>query len=333
MFTIAVDVMGGDLGPRVAFKACRKWLADRPSTDRLVLVMTEEFQAEAEEQLSDYLSQVRFVMAQSAISMADSPTAALRQKQSFSMSMALQLHADGDADAVLSVGNTGALMALARKQLGMYDGFDRPALAACLPTRRRPVLMLDLGANLESSAAQLEQFAMLGIVWQSVQGNRTQRMALLNIGQESCKGTSTIKEASERFRQRWPQQYVGFCEGSDIYTGELDVVVCDGFVGNVALKTSEGLSAWLSDQIQREFQRHFFGRSFYPLLRPIIDRLLRRFNASRYAGALLLGVKGVVVKSHGNSDWRSLHHALGFVAAQLECGGQAAFARELASGQ
>ncbi|GGY42115.1 phosphate acyltransferase [Bacterioplanes sanyensis] len=333
MFTIAVDVMGGDLGPRVAFKACRKWLATRPKNLRLLLVMTADQQAEAQSQLADYLEQVRFVVADVAIAMTDSPSAALRHKQNSSMAMALQLHADGEADAVLSVGNTGALMAMSRQLLGMYDGYQRPALAACLPTRQSPVLMLDLGANLESGAEQLEQFAALGLAWQALQGRPVQRMALLNIGQEACKGTNTIRDAAERFRQRWPEQFVGFCEGTDIYTGELDVVVCDGFVGNVALKTSEGLAAWLSEQIQREFQRHFWGRSFYPLLRPIIARLLRRFNASRYAGALLLGVRGVVVKSHGNSDWRSLHHALKFVYQQLERGGQAGYAQALTAGQ
>ncbi|ASP39880.1 phosphate acyltransferase PlsX [Bacterioplanes sanyensis] len=333
MFTIAVDVMGGDLGPRVAFKACRKWLANESKDSQLLLVMTADHQQQAQEQLADYSGRVRFVLADSVISMSDSPAQALRHKISSTMAMALQLHADGEADAVLSVGNTGALMALARQRLGMYADFDRPALAACLPTRQRPVLMLDLGANLDSSAQQLEQFAALGLAWQMMQGNAARRMALLNIGQESCKGTSTIKDAAERLRERWPEQFVGFCEGTDIYTGELDVVVCDGFVGNVALKTSEGLSSWLSEQIQREFQRHFWGRSFYPLLRPIIARLLRRFNASRYAGALLLGVQGMVVKSHGNSDWRSLNNALCFVHAQLQQGGQAAYARSLASCQ
>lgn len=315
MFTIAVDVMGGDLGPRVAFKACRRLLAQRNDV-QLLLVMTADYEEQAHRFFASF-SQVHIHLADNYVQMADSPASVLRHKPQSSMAVALRLCAEGKAQGVLSTGNSGALMALSRYILGVQVGIDRPALAASLPTRGKPVLMLDLGANVLSSAEQLVQFARLGVAWKQAQGEASPVLALLNIGEESCKGTDSIKQAAVQLQQEMPDYYQGYCEGNDLFAGELDVVVCDGFVGNVALKTSEGLTAWLSDQVYLEFSRNWWTRILFPILRPVFKRLIGKFSASRYAGALLLGVNGVVIKSHGNSDDKTLLMAMQFLLKNL----------------
>lgn len=315
MFTIAVDVMGGDLGPRVAFKACRKLLAQRNDV-QLLLVMTAEYEDHARRVFAS-CPQVQIHLADNYVQMSDSPASVLRHKPQSSMAVALRLCAEGQAQGVLSTGNSGALMALSRYLLRVQVGIDRPALAASLPTRGKPVLMLDLGANVLSSADQLVQFARLGVAWKQAQGEPSPALALLNIGEESCKGTDSIKQAAAQLQHEMPDYYQGYCEGNDLFAGELDVVVCDGFVGNVALKTSEGLTAWLSDQVYLEFSRNWWTRILFPILRPVFRRLIGKFSASRYAGALLLGVNGVVVKSHGNSDDKTLLMAMQFLLKNL----------------
>ena len=316
MFTIAVDVMGGDLGPRVAFKACKKILKSNPDLS-LILTMTSEFAEGARSYFSRYLQRIQIIECVDFVAMDDQPARVLRHGKQSSMAEAVRQVRDGNAHGVISVGNTGALMVLSRSVLGMVNGISRPALATQIPTRDKPLLMLDLGANLESSAEQLCEFARLGVAWCKAQGERSPQVGVLNIGQEASKGTTEVQLAGQRLTQQMSQYYVGFCEGDSIYSGQLDVLACDGFSGNVALKTSEGLAGWVSIELQRVFDRSPIAWLLRPLWLGLLKRVLKRFTSTRYAGALLLGVNGIVVKTHGKSDDIAFAAAMNYLIEQI----------------
>lgn len=316
MFTIAVDVMGGDLGPRVAFKACKKILRSH-SDLRLVITLTADFSAEAEQHFSRYLSRVELVVCDSFVSMSDQPARVLRHGKSSTMAIALRRVGEQSAQGVISVGNTGALMVLSRSVLGTMQGVSRPALATQLPTGGKPLLMLDLGANLSSSADQLCEFARLGAAWCKTRGERHPKVALLNIGQEESKGTEAVRLAGQLLGSSLSQHYVGFREGDSIYSGDLDVLACDGFSGNVALKASEGLAGWVSKELERVFDQSPIAWLIKPLWRQMLKRVLKRFTSTRYAGALLLGVNGIVVKTHGKSDEVAFYAAMNYMLEQI----------------
>ena len=317
MFTVAVDVMGGDLGPRVAFQACKKFLKSRPDV-HLIVAVTQDFADEAESFFASRKSRVRILPCETQISMQDKPAQMLRQGLKSTMAAVLREHQQGRAQGVLSVGNTGALMVLARHLLGTLPGMDRPALATLLPTRQKPLLMLDLGANLGVSADQLVQFACIGAAWSKVQCAAAPRLGLLNVGRESTKGTDNVRQAAEQLQRIMPDYYVGFYEGDDLYRGELDVLITDGFAGNIALKASEGLSEWLSEQLHSEFRNTWFLRWLSFLWAPAIARIERRISPARHGGALLLGLDGVVVKTHGKSNERAYRHALEYLLQKVE---------------
>ena len=316
MFTLAVDVMGGDLGPRVALKACRKLLRRR-SDVHLIIAVTESLVDETR-RFFGRSGRITVLGCPSQIDMNDKPARMLRTGLDSTMAAAMREVQAGRAQAVLSVGNTGALMVLSRHILGTLPGIDRPALATLLPTRAKPLLMLDLGANLTVTPGQLVQFAALGWSWSRLQSGAEPKVGLLNVGREATKGTDCVREADQQLRTLLGRDYVGFCEGDDLYRGELDVLVTDGFAGNIVLKASEGLSEWLLELFQTEFRRHWLRRWLAGFWLFALRRIEQRVSPARHGGALLLGIRGVVVKTHGKSDERAFRYALNYVLRQLE---------------
>jgi len=236
------------------------------------------------------------------VEMAEPPALALKKKKDSSMRVSINLVKEGVADACISSGNTGALMATARFVLKMLPGVDRPAITATWPSKRGHTHILDLGANVESSAEQLYQFAVMGSeLAAAVDDNKSPTVGLLNIGHEAIKGNGLVKEADALLKQS-DLNYVGFVEGDDSFLGDVDVVVCDGFVGNVALKSSEGLAKLISGFIKEEFTRNILTKLIGLMALPILSRMRRRLDPRRYNGASLLGLKGIVIKSHGGAD-------------------------------
>jgi glycerol-3-phosphate acyltransferase PlsX len=246
--------------------------------------------------------QVKIHHASQVIGMDEAPSQALRGKRDSSMHIAIALVRDGHADAVVSAGNTGALMAMGKVFLRTIPGIDRPAIAAFMPTTTGRFLALDLGANVDCHPEHLLQFAVMGsILAERVMGVAKPRVGLLNIGSEEIKGNEQVKEASLLLRAA-RLNFIGNVEGSDIYRGVADVVVCDGFVGNVALKTSEGLASMISHELRASYTQGIYGKLAYLVNRPILQRLRKRLDSRQYNGATLLGLNGIVIKSHGNAD-------------------------------
>lgn len=312
--TLAVDCMGGDHGPAVTLPACRAFLARHPNAD-LLLVGTAEALAPAAG-----WPRCTLVPATEVVAMDDPVEVALRRKRDSSMRVAIgQLKAaDGTparAQACVSAGNTGALMALARYVLKTLDGIDRPAIATVMPNRHDAfTTVLDLGANVDCSPEHLLQFAVMGSALVSaVGGNEEPTVGLLNIGEEAIKGSETIKLAGELLRAADAAGQINFhgnVEGNDIFKGTTDIVVCDGFVGNVLLKTSEGLASMLSDFIKQEFTRSVFTKLAALVALPVLKRFKKRVDPRGYNGAALLGLRGLVFKSHGSADAYAFEQAL-----------------------
>lgn len=307
---IAVDCMGGDHGPSVTLPACRTFL-DRHPTAELVLVGTAEALAPARG-----WPRCSLVVATEVVTMDDPVEVALRKKRDSSMRVAItQLKGDAPAaHACVSAGNTGALMAVARYVLKTFDGIDRPAIAALLPNAKGGMTkVLDLGANVDCTAEHLLQFAVMGSALVSaLDGIDEPSVGLLNIGEEVIKGSETIKRAGELLRAAAAGGHLNFhgnVEGNDIFKGTTDLVVCDGFVGNVALKTSEGLAGMLTQMIKEEFTRTPFSKLAALVAMPVLQRFKARVDHRRYSGGALLGLRGLVFKAHGSSD------AVGFETA------------------
>jgi len=283
--------MGGDFGPPVTVPAAARCLADYPQI-HLVLVGDER-------QLSIYLK------------MDEKPTSALRNKKNSSMALAISAVANDQADACVSAGNTGALMAFSRTLLGMHEGIDRPAFIREIPTLRGHCHVLDLGANIGCEAKHLYQFALMGsILCRVVDHNASPRVGLLNVGQEQNKGVEQVKEAAQLLQQHQQINYIGFVEGDHIFSGQADVIVCDGFVGNVALKTSEGLAKMVSQLLDQEFKQSLYAKLVGFLSRPVLKSLVQQIEPKRHNGASLLGLKGILVKSHGNADIAGFQQAI-----------------------
>lgn len=258
------------------------------------------------------------VPASEVVEMEDSAAVALRSKKKSSMRIAINLVKEGEADACVSAGNTGALMAISKFVLKTVRGIDRPAIAAIIPAIDGHTHMLDLGANVDSSAGNLYQFAMMGsILAQAVDGIKEPRIGLLNIGSEDIKGNEQVKEATPLLAES-SLNYIGFVEGNEIFTDKADVVVCDGFVGNVALKSSEGVARIVSHYLKQEFKRSTWNKIVGLVARPILKAFGARIDPRRYNGASLLGLQGVVVKSHGSAD--ALAFANAIEIALLEIG-------------
>jgi glycerol-3-phosphate acyltransferase PlsX len=307
--------MGGDHGPAVTLPACQAFLR-RHADAELLLVGTEQALAGARD-----WERCTLVTASEVVTMDDPVEVALRRKKDSSMRVALSLlkAAEGGegarADACISAGNTGALMAVARYVLKTLQGIDRPAIATVLPNRRDGyTTVLDLGANVDCSAEHLLQFAVMGsALVAAVEGKEEPTVGLLNIGEEAIKGSDTIKQAAELLRAAAAAgqlNFYGNVEGNDIFKGTTDIVVCDGFVGNVVLKASEGLAAMLAEFIRQEFTRNAFTRLAALAALPVLKHFKARVDHRRYNGAALLGLRGLVFKSHGSADAFAFENAL-----------------------
>ena len=319
--------MGGDHGPRVVVPAALGVIAEFADVD-LVLVGNEREIAPALDRASPVAAgRVSVRHASQRVEMDDLPSHVLRSKRDSSMRVALDLVKRREADACVSAGNTGALMATARFVLKTLPGIDRPAIVSALPTKsRRPrsshtrsshTHVLDLGANVESSPRHLFEFAVMGSVLASaVDDVERPRVGLLNIGQEHIKGNERVKEAA-RALEASNLNYIGFVEGDDIYQDVADVVVCDGFVGNVALKASEGVARMISELIREEFGRTMAGRLTGLLARPVLRRLAGRMDPRSYNGASFLGLRGIVIKSHGSADVVAFRRAIVEAIAEI----------------
>jgi glycerol-3-phosphate acyltransferase PlsX len=255
--------------------------------------------------------------ASQLVNMDESPAQALRVKKDSSMRVAINLVKQGEADACVSAGNTGALMATARFVLKTLPGIDRPAICTTLPTVRGHVRVLDLGANVDSKAEHLLQFAVMGSVLAEVNGIQQPRVGLLNIGEEDIKGNEQVKDAA-RLLTSSDLNYIGFVEGDGIYLDEIDVVVCDGFVGNIALKSSEGVAKLIRHFMTQEFKRNLLTRLAGLIALPVLRAFSRRIDPRRYNGASLLGLQGIVIKSHGGADALAFANAIQVAMLEVE---------------
>jgi glycerol-3-phosphate acyltransferase PlsX len=300
--TIALDGMGGDIGPDVVVPAALRALKAAGDSVRLILVGQEDvLSAQLVKLKAKGNPQIVIRHASQLVNMDESPAQALRVKKDSSMRVAINLVKQGEADACVSAGNTGALMATSRFVLKTLPGIERPAICTTLPTVRGQTRVLDLGANVDSKGEHLLQFAVMGSVLAEVNGITRPRVGLLNIGEEDIKGNEQVKNAACLLAAS-DLNYIGFVEGDGIYLDDVDVVVCDGFVGNVALKSSEGVAKLIRQYLSQEFKRNLWTRLAGLIALPVLRAFSRRIDPRRYNGASLLGLQGIVVKSHGGAD-------------------------------
>ena len=322
--------MGGDHGVSVTVPAALQALQDQPAL-KLILVGRRDI-IEAELQRLHAAEGERLVIRHAAevVTMDEPPAQALRNKKDSSMRVAINLVKEGGAQAAVSAGNTGALMATARFVLKTLPGIDRPAIVTTLPTTRDHVHVLDLGANVDCTPEQLLQFAVMGsILVSAVEDKPKPRVGLLNIGEEDIKGNEAVKKANEMLRAS-SLNYCGFVEGDDIYTGDMDVIVCDGFVGNVMLKTSEGLAHMIAHYMKQEFRRNLLTRLAALIALPVLHAFKKRVDPRRYNGATLVGLNGTVIKSHGGADKMAFGHAILEALAEVRNNVPERIGRELA---
>lgn len=312
MITIAVDCMGGDVGPAVTVPACVAFLSSHPQAHLLLVGKPEVFGTWPE--LLKH-ARCRVVPATEVVTMEDPVEVALRRKKDSSMRVAINQVKDGGAQAAVSAGNTGALMAIARYVLKTMEGIDRPAIATQMPNAKgSATTVLDLGANVDCSAEHLLQFAVMGsALVAAASGRREPTVGLLNVGEEVIKGSEVIKKAGILLRNASNAgnlNFFGNIEGDDIFKGTTDIVVCDGFVGNVALKASEGLASMISGFIREEFSKNIFRKISAICAYPVLTAFKKRVDHRRYNGAALLGLQGLVFKSHGSADAFAFEQAL-----------------------
>lgn len=313
MITIAVDCMGGDVGPAVTLPACSAFLSSHPEAKLLLVGKPEAFSAWPE--VTNNV-RCRVVAASEVVAMDDPVEVALRRKRDSSMRLAIQQIKEGAAQAMVSAGNTGALMAIARYMLKTLEGIDRPAIATQLPNARGgATTVLDLGANVDCTAEHLLQFAVMGSALVAANtGRKEPSVGLLNVGEELIKGSEVIKKAGVLLRNAantGDLNFFGNVEGDDVFKGGVDLIVCDGFVGNVALKASEGLASMIGGFIREEFSKNIFRKMAAIVAYPVLSSFKKRVDPRRYNGAALLGLRGLVFKSHGSADAFAFEQALG----------------------
>jgi phosphate acyltransferase len=308
--TVAVDAMGGDHGPSVTLPAALEFLERNPDARVVAVGLEAPLKAALARLRSPAASRLTIQPASEVVEMHEQPSVALRTKKDSSMRVAINLVKYGTAQACVSAGNTGALMAISRFVLKTLPGVDRPAIASQLPTKQGVTTVLDLGANVNCSPEQLLQFAVMGAALVSaVDHVERPTVGLLNIGEEDIKGNDLVKETAELLKLSG-LNFHGNVEGDDIYKGTTDVVVCDGFVGNVMLKASEGIVRMLYEMLKEEFTRNPFRKLTALLAYPVLIAFKHRVDPGRYNGATLVGLKGVVVKSHGGVDAHAFYFAL-----------------------
>jgi len=317
--TVSLDAMGGDHGPDVVIPAALEALGKNQNI-HIILVGDEHLLQQRLDGLNGdvFASRLTVHHASECVEMDESPSKALRFKKDSSMRVALNLVKEGVADACVSAGNTGALMATARYVLKTLPGIDRPAIVSALPAIDGHTWVLDLGANVDSTAEQLFQFAVMGSVLASdIDGIDNPRVGLLNIGEEEVKGNAQVKGAA-KLLQKSSLNYIGFVEGDDIYKGGVDVVVCDGFVGNVLLKTSEGLAKMISFYMKQSFMRNILTRLVALASVPVLKAFKQKIDPRNYNGASFLGLRGIAIKSHGGADEVGFENAIQVAIHEVE---------------
>ena len=315
--TIAIDCMGGDHGPAVTVPAALEFLRHDPGTSVILVGLPDVMDEALRCHGGQFGERLRVQHAAEVVGMDEKPRAALRSKRNSSMRVAIDLVKGGTAQAAVSAGNTGALMAISTIVLGTLAGIDRPAIATALPTMKGETYVLDLGANAECDPEHLLQFGIMGaMLVAALEHKERPAVGLLNIGEEEIKGNEVVKQAGELLRASG-LNFVGNVEGDGIYKGVADVVVCDGFVGNVALKTSEGLAQMLATFLREEFSRSLLTRLAALLAMPALNAFKRRVDPRRYNGASLLGLKGIVIKSHGAADAYAFEKAIHRAAEEV----------------
>jgi glycerol-3-phosphate acyltransferase PlsX len=333
--TVAIDCMGGDHGPSVTVPAALEFLKSHPTVTAILVGQEDVLRAQIDAEYAKWRDKIdativsccsggmkadcvkwregerlRIHNATQVVAMDEPPKSAIRAKKDSSMRVAIDLVKTGEAQAAVSAGNTGALMAIARFVLKMLPGIDRPAICFALPTVKGRTFALDLGANVDCTPEHLLQFAIMGaMLAQALDHSERPSVGLLNVGAEEIKGNEVTKQAHELLRAS-SLNYYGYVEGDDIYKGTTDVVACDGFVGNVALKTTEGLAKMLATFLKEEFNRSPITKLAGLLALPVLKRFKGRVDPGRYNGAVLVGLRGIVVKSHGSADVEAFGQAL-----------------------
>lgn len=308
--TLAVDCMGGDHGPSVTLPATFEFLRRDPDCAAILVGREDELRPLIGNALAEFGERLRIHHASEVVAMDDPVAVALRNKKDSSMRVMANLVKDGEADAAVSAGNTGALMAVSRFVLKTLPGIDRPAIASILPTVKGHTYVLDLGANVDCLPEHLLQFGIMGsMLVSALEHIERPTVGLLNIGEEDIKGNDTVKRAAELLRESG-LNFHGNVEGNDIYKGTTDLVVCDGFVGNVVLKASEGLATMIAGGLREEFSRNWLTKLCALLSLPVLKAFKRRFDHRAYNGASLLGLRGIVFKSHGAADAFAFCNAL-----------------------
>jgi glycerol-3-phosphate acyltransferase PlsX len=315
--TIALDAMGGDRGPDVVASAALQFLRNSDETALILVGREEEIRRHIDG--ADVADRLTVHHASQEVGMDEPPSRTLRNKKDSSMRVALDLVKSGRADACVSAGNTGALMATARFVLKTLPLVDRPAIITAVPSLQGETHMLDLGANVDCTAEHLFQFAVMGSeLVTAVSGIEAPRVGLLNIGEEEIKGNEQVRRAHERLVGS-TLNYIGYVEGDDIYLGGVDLVVSDGFVGNIALKASEGVAKLVRHVLKKSFTRSLLARVSGLVAMPVLKRFSRTFDPRRYNGASLLGLKGIVIKSHGSADLLAFENAIHIAEKEIHC--------------
>ena len=320
MKVLTIDAMGGDHGAEVVIPAALDCLAQYPHLKVILVGLQEVLEKELAGVPTDLLSRVECVHASEVVSMDESPSKALRNKKDSSMRVAINLVKEGRAHACVSAGNTGALMATAKFVLKTLPGITRPAILSRFPTMKdRPVRVVDLGANVDSLPEQLFQFALMGsIVAEAVSEIPSPTIGLLNVGEEENKGNEQVKNTAELLDASPLINYQGFVEGNDFFSGVVDVIVCDGFVGNIALKAIEGAIRFVGDNLQKGFQKNLLTLlSSLPAL-PIMKKIKTAIDPRQYNGASLVGLNGIVIKSHGSADQIAFAKAIEEAIAEID---------------
>ena len=310
--------MGGDHGPPEIVPAALASLAKHPELSLALVGREEVLRAELARHTGTARERVQIVAADEVVEMHEPPSQALKNKKQSSMRIAIEQVREGRAAACVSAGNTGALMATARFILKMLPGIDHPAICTAIPGKRGHTHVLDLGANVDSTSEQLFQFAIMGAQLASAVDHKANpSIALLNVGEEEIKGNDRVKQAAALLANS-NLNYIGYVEGTDLYSGEIDVIVCDGFVGNIALKTSEGLADFLRHHAVAAFKGTLYARFAALVARPVLKALRQKIDPRRYNGASLLGLRGIVIKSHGSADRVSFATAIEEAMVEVE---------------
>jgi len=317
--TLALDAMGGDFGPQVTVPASLQAL-ERFPTLNISLFGDKNTIEQYLPKDARFLNRLSIIHCTQIVTMNCKPLSALRNRRDSSMRRALDMVHQGKAGACVSAGNTGVLMAMAKLILKTLPGIDRPALISALPTlNNKPVYMLDLGANVTCDSDTLLQFAVMGsVLAQKVDNIARPRISLLNIGEEAIKGNDVVKQTAELLKEVEQLNYQGFIEGDKIFDGTTDVIVCDGFVGNISLKTTEGVANLLIAHLQQASQSSLLMRLLSFISKPFLKKVLHKVKPDQYNGASLLGLRGIVIKSHGNADQHAFFNAIKQAVIEVE---------------